>query len=257
VVTLRGAIQSWHRTAAGRGGVRRAERVARPLTRAGRAGAESVVRMDRVSGKRTAMMMNMSWSEVAPDVFVRRYLPVDTTISVVRGRDGLLLVDTGGSPAEAAQIEADLEELGGRLRWVVNTHAHFDHTFGNQRFGPGSAADLPIYAHHLVPAHLEEHEGPRLAAWRAGTGSEPPRDWDEVTLTAPSQLVRERSWLDLGDRTVELVPLPPGHTDGDVVVHVPAKPGVEVGNPHDTWIVGDVLEDPGPPMYGSGCFPLR
>lgn len=202
------------------------------------------------------MIGAVGWSEVAPDVFVRRYLPVDTTISVVRGDDGLLLVDTGGSPAEAAQIEGDLQELGGRLRWVVNTHAHFDHTFGNQRFGSGSAADLPIYGHHLLPAHLEEHERARLAAWRAGTGSEPPRDWGEVVISPPSRLVRERSWLDLGDRAVELVPLAPGHTDGDLVVRVPARPDAVNDVDRQAWIVGDVLEEPGPPMYGSGCFPL-
>lgn len=203
-----------------------------------------------------AIIGAVGWSEVAPDVLVRRYLPVDTTISVVRGGDGLLLVDTGGSPAEAAQIEGDLRELGGRLRWVVNTHAHFDHTFGNQQFGPGSAADVPIYGHHLLPAHLEEHERPRLAAWIAGTGSEPPRDWGDVVITPPIRLVRERSWLDLGDRAVELVPLGPGHTDGDLVVHVPARPDAVPDMARDAWIVGDVLEQPGPPMYGSGCFPL-
>jgi glyoxylase-like metal-dependent hydrolase (beta-lactamase superfamily II) len=187
------------------------------------------------------------WVQVAADVFVRRYLPVDTTICVVRGRDGLLLVDTGGSPAEAAQIASDLRELGAPLRWVVNTHAHFDHTFGNQWFAP----TVPIHGHHLLPAHLDEHEGPRLARWRSGTGREPAREWHDVVITPPTELVRERSWLDLGGLSVELVPLAPGHTDGDLVVRVPGS------DARSTWVVGDVLEEPGPPMYGSGCYPMR
>ena len=196
-----------------------------------------------------------AWHEVAPNVFVRRYLPVDTTISVVRGRDGLLLVDTGGSPAEAAQIAQDLQDLGVPARWVVNTHAHFDHTFGNQRF----SSDLPIYGHHLLPAHLDEHERPRLAKWRTGISQEPHRDWQDVVVTAPTQLVHERSWLDLGGVTVELIPLEPGHTDDDLVVRVPAVPDAALAatSAGSTWIVGDVLEEPGPPMYGSGCFPMR
>lgn len=193
------------------------------------------------------------WREVAPDVFVRRYLPFDTTICVVRGRDGLLLVDTGGSPAQAARIAADLQELGAGARWVVNTHAHFDHTFGNQRFGPDSV----MYGHALLPAHLDQYERPRLARWRAGTGQEPHRDWHDVVVTPPTELVDERSWLDLGGIAVELVPLAPGHTDGDLVLRVPARQGTAGGGAGSTWIVGDVLEEPGPPMYGSGCYPLR
>lgn len=52
---------------------------------------------------------------------------------MVRGADGLLLVDTRCNPREADEIVADIEELGrAPIRWVVNTHAHYDHSFGNQ-----------------------------------------------------------------------------------------------------------------------------
>jgi len=104
-----------------------------------------------------------------------------------------------------------------------------------------------------MPAHLTAYEGPRLAAWREDTSSEPPRDWHDVVITPPTELIRERSWIDLGDCAVELIPLDPGHTDGDLVIRVPSRGGDSA----DTWVVGDVLEEPGPPMYGSGCFPMR
>ncbi|GAA1060071.1 MBL fold metallo-hydrolase [Agromyces bracchium] len=190
----------------------------------------------------------MTWNEIATDVFSRRYPQDDLTMTVVRGTHGLLLIDTGGSPAHAALVDAEVKQLGD-VRWVVNTHAHYDHTFGNQHF---AATGVPIYGHHLLPAHLHEHERPRLAAWRAGTGSEPPRDWHDVIITPPTRLLSERSWLDLGDRSVELIPLDRGHTDGDLVIRVPAGDGST-----GAWIVGDVIEEPGPPMYGSGCFPMR
>jgi glyoxylase-like metal-dependent hydrolase (beta-lactamase superfamily II) len=67
-------------------------------------------------------------------------------------------------------------------------------------------------------------------------------------ITPPTQLVRTRQEYRLGARSLELIPLPPGHTDTDLVVHVPdAK----------TWVVGDVIEASGPPMFGSGCYPLE
>lgn len=194
----------------------------------------------------------VTWNEIVPGVFCRRYPQDDTTITVVRGKHGLLLVDTGGSPAEAARIGADMQPLG-EVRWIVNSHAHYDHTFGNQHFVAGSEEGVQIYGHHLLPAHLDEYERPRLAAWRAGTGSEPPREWRDVVVTPPSHLVTERCWVDLGDFSVELIPLERGHTDGDLVIRVPAR-SAGLG---DDWIVGDVMEEPGPPMYGSGCFPMQ
>ena len=192
----------------------------------------------------------MGWNEITSGVFFRSYPQDAITVSVVRGDLGLLLVDTGGSPAVAAKIRSDLRELG-ELRCVVNTHAHYDHTFGNQVFGPGSDANVPIYGHHLLSAHLDEYERPRLAAWHSDASREPPRDWGDVAITPPSHLVTERTWVDVGG-PVELIPLSPGHTDGDLVVRVPSRSDDGV----DTWIVGDILEDPGPPMYGSGCYPM-
>jgi glyoxylase-like metal-dependent hydrolase (beta-lactamase superfamily II) len=189
------------------------------------------------------------WHEVADGVFVRAYDNLDINICVVRAGDDLLLVDSRSSPREAAELDVDLEELApARVRVLVNTHAHFDHTFGNQHFGPGSARPVPIYGHHLLPAHLDEYERPRLAGWRAGTGDEPPRDWGQVQITPPTHLVGARTSLQIGSRTLALDPLGPGHTDTDLVIHVPDA---------HTWIVGDVVEASGPPMYGSGCFPLQ
>lgn len=189
-----------------------------------------------------------SWREVSGGVFVGAYQPLDINVCAVAGSDGLLVVDTRTSPAEAAEIEADLSRLGlGPVRWVVNTHAHFDHTFGNQHFGPGSLLDVPIYGHRLLPEHLDDHERPRLTAWLEGAADEPDRDWGRVVITPPTDLVAAPRPLQLGGRTVELLPLGPGHTDNDLVVHI--------ADVH-TWIVGDVVEASGPPMYGSGCFPL-
>ncbi len=187
------------------------------------------------------------WDEVADGVFQRRYDPLDVSVCVVRGADGLLVVDTRSSHREADEIRADLAHLGQQpVRWVVNTHAHFDHTFGNFRFGPDSDLAAPIYGHERVPAHLDEYERPMLARW-IETGEEPADDWREVVITPPNVLVADRLELDLGDRSVELLHLGRGHTDNDLVLHVPDA---------DAWLVGDLVEESGPPMYGSGCFPL-
>ena len=89
-----------------------------------------------------------TWTGVAHGIHQRRGGPSDLSVVVIEGDDGLLVVDTGAEPAEAEEILADLASRFGRpVRWVVNTHAHFDHTFGNQHFGSGSAMSVPIFGH--------------------------------------------------------------------------------------------------------------
>lgn len=183
------------------------------------------------------------WAEVADGVFQRRYQPLDISVCVVRGGEGLVVVDTRSSPQQADEVRADLRELGDLpVVAVVNTHAHFDHTFGNQRF-----TGLPIYGHRLVPAHLDAYEAPMLARWVAER-EEPVEEWAAVEITPPTVLVGDAYRLEVGERTVELLHLGRGHTDNDLVLHVPDA---------SAWLVGDLVEESGPPMYGSGCFPLE
>jgi glyoxylase-like metal-dependent hydrolase (beta-lactamase superfamily II) len=185
-----------------------------------------------------------TWTEIADGVYHRRYDPLDISICLVRGTRGLLLVDTRCNAREAEEILADAASLSDLpIRWVVNTHAHYDHTFGNRLF----AGAATIYGHHLIPAHFAEYEAPRLATWLADPAAQPQHDWRGVELVAPTQLVSEPTTIDIGGRAVRLVPLEPGHTDTDLVIHVPDA---------DVWIVGDVVEESGPPMFGSGSFPF-
>ena len=70
---------------------------------------------------------------------VRAYDHLDINICVVQDGQDLLLIDSRASLTEAVELEADLKEFGpARVVALINTHAHFDHTFGNQHFGPES-----------------------------------------------------------------------------------------------------------------------
>jgi glyoxylase-like metal-dependent hydrolase (beta-lactamase superfamily II) len=190
----------------------------------------------------------VGWNEVAAGVFQRRYDPLDVSVCVIRAPDGIGVVDTRSSPRQADEIRADLRELGTTpVRWVVNAHAHFDHCFGNQRFGPGSDLGAPIYGHVRVPAHLDERERRLLAQWVA-SGEEPADEWPEVVITPPTELVGDLLVLDLGGRPVRLLHLGRGHTDNDLLVHVPDAAA---------WLLGDAIEESGPPYYGEDSFPLE
>ncbi|MDQ4096700.1 MAG: MBL fold metallo-hydrolase [Actinomycetota bacterium] len=173
------------------------------------------------------------WLEVGDRVYCRRYQPWDVTVGVVRGSDGVLVIDTRASHRQADDLRDDLRGLDRRPPlWVVNTHWHFDHTFGNARF---------------LPAQLWGHVSlPHMLATRGGEAA--PEEEDGTTVTPPDHLIDERATLDLGDRAVDIRHLGRGHTDGDLVVSVPGA-GV--------MFAGDLVEESGPPAYGDDSFPLE
>src|SRR5512141_567486 len=134
----------------------------------------------------------IGFTEVADRVWVARYDWFDVNVVAVGGADGLL---------------------------VVNTHAHFDHTFGN---GVLAAEGAELVAHEEAAAALPGHAA-QIRAQAAAEADEDPR-YAEIVDTV--ELVPERTFssvlmLDLGDRQVELVHPGRGHTSGDIVVRVP------------------------------------
>ncbi|MBK4346750.1 MBL fold metallo-hydrolase [Lacisediminihabitans changchengi] len=190
-------------------------------------------------------MSSSAWTEIADGVSQRRYDPEDVSIVAIVGTSGVSVIDTRNNPAEGEEMIADVEhEFGLPIVAVINTHAHYDHTFGNQVF---AARGIPIYGHYRIAAHHADYEAPRVAAAQADPAREPGQSWADVVLTAPTVLISEPSTVDLGGRAVELIPIDPGHTDTDIAVFVP---DVRV------WALGDVIEQSGPPMFGSGSFPL-
>lgn len=187
----------------------------------------------------------MSWNEVAAGVFVSRFEAADVNVAAIIGPNGLTIVDTGGSPAEAREIIDDVaQRFNVPIVAAINTHAHYDHSFGNSVF-----ADLgvPIFGHHQISAHYTDFEGPRLAAWQANPAREPDKHWQEVLLNGPTVLLHRPTTLTSSGRDIRCMPLSRGHTDTDLAVFVP---DVRV------WILGDVVEESGPPMFGSGSWPL-
>jgi glyoxylase-like metal-dependent hydrolase (beta-lactamase superfamily II) len=185
-----------------------------------------------------------AWREVADRCFVRRHESFDVSCGVVVGGSGLLVVDTRASAAQGRELADAVRALSPLpIRAVVNTHVHFDHTFGNAAFGA-----VPIVAHESVPAALPAAVE-RIRAAYTDDADDPLRD--EVLATevvSPTETFSSVWSLDLGDRLVELIHPGRGHTDGDIVVRVPEP---------DVVYAGDLVESSAPPMYGDDSFPLE
>ncbi|HEU5355937.1 MAG TPA: MBL fold metallo-hydrolase [Actinocrinis sp.] len=199
-------------------------------------------------------MAERDWEEVADGVVRKRFEPCDVTVTAVVGSEGVAVVDTRCSLAEAREIKDQLKRLtSAPLRWVVNTHAHFDHCWGNAEFvEPRLTPPARIWGHASVPARLDP-ENPVLQDRIARLAAEGPQ-WTEkiaeLEFSAPTELVRDQASIDLGDRALELRFLGRGHTDGDLLITVAAGATKVV-------LTGDLVEESGPPAFGKDSFPLE
>ena len=104
-------------------------------------------------------------TQVADGVWVRQSAWVWTNSSIVRGEDGLILVDPGIDGAELDQLADDLDRLGIPVVAGFTTHPHWDHLLWHSRFG-----DVPRYA-TAAGAHAASQARERAQAMAAQSAS--------------------------------------------------------------------------------------
>lgn len=142
---------------------------------------------------------------------------VDTFIIVTTRY--VVLVDTVINPTTARQmLDFARPQLAGRQLLVVNTHADYDHAWGNQLFaGPTAAFPAPIIGTRRAAEQFAQPDATtHLQAMQAAE----PAIFAEVVLTPPTILFEERLVIDGGDLTLELFATP-GHTVDHLAIYLP------------------------------------
>ncbi|HEV3033215.1 MAG TPA: MBL fold metallo-hydrolase [Solirubrobacteraceae bacterium] len=104
-------------------------------------------------------------TEVADGVWVRQSAWVWTNSIVVRGEDGLILIDPGIDGSELNQLADDLDTLGIPVVAGFSTHPHWDHLLWHHRFG-----DMPRYATRAA-AHAASEARERAQTMAAESAS--------------------------------------------------------------------------------------
>ena len=194
--------------------------------------------------------------------------------TIIVGDRDVFLVDAGTTPTAARALLEDIKLITDKpVRWVVNTHFHYDHTDGNSIFGPEvqiigheyirhviadldvlhrepfktAMANMPVQVDALKKQIADEKDAAKrsdlekqLAAKQA--------DWEELKTikpTPPTMTYSSKMTLFQGQREIQLLHLGRGHTQGDTVVYLPKEKIVCSGDLMETQpaYMGDALFD--------------
>lgn len=178
----------------------------------------------------------VSMTEIAPGLFVHQgrhavFSPDNagdiSNLSLIVGKDAVAVVDTGGSGFVGRGFHEAIRMITDKpIRYVINTHMHPDHVFGNGIF----KAENPIFvAHHKMARGLAARAERYLAINKELLG---PAAFEGTEIVLPTEAVENTATIDLGERKLTLVARPTAHTDNDLTVRDEAT---------NTLLLGDLL----------------
>lgn len=161
-------------------------------------------------------------TEIAPGVFVHqgRYevqSPENrgdmSNASFVVGDEAVAVIDTSGSEVMGEALREAIRAVTDKpIKYVINTHMHPDHVFGNAAF----KQDNPTYiGHYKLARALGTRAESYITASKEMMGE---KVFKGSEIVLPTMGIKESTTLDLGNRKLLLEPMPTAHTDNDLII---------------------------------------
>jgi len=179
--------------------------------------------------------------------------------------DGVLVVDANSTPSAARSLIEQIKKLTSKpVKYVVNTHFHWDHSQGNEAYLSAWPAGVEIISSEATRANIEQLGIPRWkyeivampqeieqlkSELQKASSAEQKKsiqrklveaeayfgELKNIQITLPTMTVDRRLILHRDSRTVEILWLGRAHTDGDLFVFLPAEKVLATGDALHGW----------------------
>jgi glyoxylase-like metal-dependent hydrolase (beta-lactamase superfamily II) len=210
------------------------------------ASAQPQKQQDKATGKTASFFQ---WKEVAPGIPVFVAMGQGGNTTLIDGKDVRYLVDTKNSPwGKTLRREAESHGQPAAKLVVINTHHHGDHTGGNHAF----TKDCEVLAHEKCLPRIPGNMARYVSSIKEAVGNFPKgegealekarADWkqvyDNVTQLeakkfTPTKTIKETHEITTtGGAKITAHHFGPGHTDNDLVLHIPE---------HNVLVTGDII----------------
>ena len=146
-------------------------------------------------------------------------------LGFIVGNKGVAVIDTGGSVEIGRRLLQGIRTVTDKpILYVINTHEHPDHLFGNAAFADTGAV---FVGHRNLPRSLSTREAFYRKAYQKFLGE---AVMSEVRFIPPTLLVDPEIELDLGGRSLVLHAWPTSHSDCDLTIYDPTSRIVFTGD---------------------------
>jgi cyclase len=155
--------------------------------------------------------------QIASDLYF--FYDFDGSNSVFLVTDaGVLVIDTREHPRAGQDLLARIRKVTDKpIRWVINSHFHGDHTYGNAAF----QAEGATFVTQQETARIMKLVQPKEMARRQAYFKEHNYDPNEVKLILPDLTFADQMSIYLGGREIRLMYFGPGQQPGDTFVLFP------------------------------------
>ena len=141
-----------------------------------------------------------------------------TNAGFIVSEEGVLVIDSLMTPSLATRLLSEIRRVSkAPIRYLVDTHYHGDHVFGNQYFVPA-----PIIGHVNCRQELIEKFDANMNRYTSGRPELIP-ELEQIRMTLPDVTFEDRMNLRLGDREINLIYLGRAHSAGDILLHLPQE----------------------------------
>lgn len=155
-------------------------------------------------------------TKVSDDIFTfTKGSVIDSNTTFIVSNEGVLVIDTRPNPDEALKVLKEIRKVTSKpIKYVINTHFHGDHVFGNQIFAEASA----IIAHKNVRLFLEGETGKEhLGAFKKmGIPG-----LEDTRIIIPDITYHKGLDIIFGRFNLQVRYLGKGHTDSDTIIYLP------------------------------------